>query len=32
VQQPCSNPSKTPEIPGKALEQKYTCLQNACKL
>jgi hypothetical protein len=32
VQQPCSNPGKTPEISGKALEQKYACLQVFCKL
>src|SRR5215216_5789101 len=32
VQQPCSNPSKSPEMLGKASKQKYDRLQEFCKL
>jgi hypothetical protein len=32
VQQPCSNPSKSPESSGKASHKKYACLQLFCKL
>ncbi len=32
VQQPCSNLSESPEHLGKALRQKYSCLQGFCKL
>src|SRR5215212_10677425 len=32
VQQPCSNPSKYPETPGKATTQKYGYFQVLCKL
>ena len=32
VQQPPSNLSESPEIPGKALTQKYGNLQGFCKL
>ncbi len=32
VQQPCSNPGKSPEISGKAVTQKYRNLQAFCKL
>jgi hypothetical protein len=31
VQQPCSNPSESPEILGKVLTQKYALLQAFCK-
>jgi hypothetical protein len=31
VQQPCSNPSKSPELLRKASTQKYGCLQVFCK-
>jgi hypothetical protein len=32
VQQPCSNPSKSPELLRKASTQKYGCLQGFYKL
>jgi hypothetical protein len=32
VQQPCSNPSKSPELLEKELMQKYDDLQEFCKL
>ena len=32
VQQPCSNPSKSPEMLGKASSQKYLYLQAFCNL
>jgi hypothetical protein len=32
VQQPCSNPSKSPEMPRNALVQKYGYLQEFCTL
>ena len=32
MQQPCSNPGKSPEISGKAVTQKYSDLQAFCKL
>jgi len=32
VQQPCSNPSKSPEKLGIASTQKYGCLREICKL
>src|SRR5215213_4929053 len=31
MQQSCSNPSKSPELLGKASKQKYNCLQVFCK-
>jgi hypothetical protein len=32
VQQPCSNPGKSPEMLGKATTHKCGCLQAFCKL